>query len=296
MKHVLSEARGGTLPVALIVVLTLALLSLAGGCGKKSTGRESAYSGTVKASGSTTVLPIALEAATEFMDANPAVNVQVQGGGSSAGITQLKEGVVQIANSSRDLQPGENEGNLVDFKIAFDIIGMVVNPSVPVSDLSSGQVEDIFTGSITNWKEVSGSDAEIVVVVRDLASGTREMFDQKALGSTKERPVYSVASAIECSSNGIVRETVATTPNSIGYISYGYINLKVKPVKYNGVPPDIPNAESGRYPMARYLHMFTKGRPAGAVKGYTDFVLSDKFQEDVVSVEYIPIRNVHKTQ
>lgn len=260
------------------------------GCGKKSV--KGRYSGLVKASGSTTLLSVAQEASTEFMEKNPRANVQVQGGGSSVGIAQLKQGIVQIANSSRELKQGEYGGGLLDHKIAFDVIAVVVHPSVPVSNLNSQQVKGIFTGKISNWKEVGGPDSEIVVVVRDQASGTREMFDEKALGSTKEHPVESEASAIECSSNGLVRETVATTKNSIGYISYGYINRRIKPVKYNGVPPDSPSARKGKYPMGRYLHMFTKGMPTGATKGYIDFVLSDKFQKDVVSLEYIPIRDV----
>jgi phosphate transport system substrate-binding protein len=263
---------------------------LAAGCaGKHAAGR---YSGTVKVSGSTTVLPLALEAATEFDGVNPRASVQVQGGGSSVGITQLQEGVVQVGNSSRELQGDENNAGLVDHKIAFDIIVIVVNPSIRVNNLTSDEAKGIFTGRIKNWKAVGGRDAPIVVVVRDIASGTREVFDQKVLGSATDKPVASVNSAIQSSSNGVVREIVGTTKNAIGYISFGYVNRLVKPVTLDRVPPDVPNAKVGRYPVARYLHMFTKGPPEGATRGYIDFVLSDGFQNTIVSKEYIRIKQV----
>jgi phosphate transport system substrate-binding protein len=276
--------------IALLAFLAAAGLLL-GGCGGRE-AKSSRFKGVVKVSGSTTVLPVALEGATEFMDANPGANIQVQGGGSSVGITQVRESVVQIGDSSRDLKGDENDGTLVDHKIAFDIVGIVVNPGVPVSNLSSEQVKGVFTGSINNWKEVGGLDAPIIVVVRDIASGTREVFDQKALGSTTEKPVESEESAIESSSNGVVREIVGATANSIGYISTGYINRLVKPIAYNGVPPDVAHARNGEYPIARFLHMFTKGQPAGATRGYIDFMLSDVFQNSVIANEYVPIKQV----
>ncbi len=143
----------------------------------------------------------------------------VQGGGSSVGVAQLKQGIVSIACTSRELKPGEDDGTFVDFKIALDIIAIVVHPGNPVDDLSKDQVRGIFTGAVTNWSEVGGEDKPIVVVVRDQASGTRQMFDEKALG---KQPC--IDSAIECNSNGIVRETVGATPNAVGYVSYGYVN------------------------------------------------------------------------
>lgn len=270
----------------------LLLLLLTGGCGDGSAGVG--IRGRVKSSGSTTLLPIAQEAASEFTDANPSARVDVQGGGSSVGITQLGDGVVDVANSSRELTADELEAGLYDNKVAFDLISLVVNPRMPVDDLTAAQVRAVFTGEVTNWKALGGPDKEIVVVVRDQASGTREMFDQKALGWTPEDPVDSVASAIESSSNGVVREIIASTSNAIGYISFGYITRSLKAVSFDGVEPTVENASSLKYPLARYLHMFTSGKPQGAVKGYIDFVLSDGFQEEVVSKEYISIKAVRR--
>ncbi len=287
----------GFLGIAALLVVLLASLASAG-CGNKkegSGGGEAAqtqkYSGTVKCSGSTTVLPLAQEAADRFMEANPDANIEVQGGGSSVGITQVKDGVVDIGMSSRDIKQEENaDGALMPQKIALDIISVVVHPSNKVENLTAEQVKDIFTGKITNWKDVGGEDAEIIVVVRDKASGTREMFDEKALGHKKDNPVEPVSSAIECNSNGVLRETVASKPKAIGYVSKGYVNNSIKEVKYNGVAPTVQTAKDKTYPLARYLYLITKGQPSGAAKGFIDFVLSDAFQNDVVAKEYIPIK------
>ena len=279
--------------LALCVTTVLSFTTVFAGCGSQ-TGAASGFSGRVRVSGSTTLLALIQEASIEFMDANPAARVDVLGGGSSVGITQLKSGVVNIANSYRELKGEENGWGLVDHKVAFDIIAIIVNTSMRIRNLTGEQVKSIFTGRVKNWKALGGPDKEIVVVVRDQASGTREMFDQKALGSTKEHPVESEPTAIECSSNGMVQEIVATTRNAIGYLSYGFVNNTVRAVKVNGVPPDVGNATSGRYPMARWLHMFTRWLPGGLVKGFIDFVLSPEFQRKVVSREYVEVGKVPK--
>ncbi|HEY5527206.1 MAG TPA: phosphate ABC transporter substrate-binding protein [Candidatus Anoxymicrobiaceae bacterium] len=272
------------------VIFSVLLILTVSGCGKV---QKSALRGTVKGSGSTTLLPVVQEAATQFTDLNPATKVDIQGGGSSVGITQLEQGVVDIGNSSRDLNPGEGGGKLVDHKVAFDIIALVVNPSMPIRNLSDAQVRGIFLGDITNWKRVGGPDKEIVVVIRDQASGTREMFDKKALGQTSTGPpIQCIPSAIESGSNGVVREIVATTQNAIGYISFGYVNNRLKTISFDGVSPSKESATSGKYPMARYLHIFTKGRPKPVVQAFIDFVLSDKFQREIVATEYIPVKDV----
>jgi len=275
----------------IFLIFTLLIFGIPG-CGSQSI---KGVKGRVKVSGSTTVLPLAQEAAFEFMESNPGASVEVQGGGSSVGISQVRQGIVDIGMSSRELEGSENDGLLVDNKIAFDVIVVVVHPSVAIRNLSGSDLKRIFTGKVENWKEVGGPDLPIVVVVRDQASGTREMFDKKALGATKEKAVEIVPSAIECASNGVVRETVASTKGSIGYLSYGYVDRRrVKPVKLDGVLPDLKNASTGRYPLARYLHMFTKGKAKGIKRAYIDFILSEKFQRDVVSLEYIPVRLVER--
>ncbi len=279
--------------LCLALMLAVAIAFMAAGCGGEPGPPDTSIRGEVKVAGSTTVLPIAQEAAVEFMEKNRGADVEVQGGGSSAGITQLKEEVIDIANSSRELQPGENDdGSIVDHKIAFDIIAIIVNPSLKIKSLTRAEVKAVFTGEVTNWKELGGPDSEIVVVIRDQASGTREVFDKIALGATPEKPVWCVPSAIESASNGVIREIVAATPSAIGYVSYGYVNRMVRAVQLDRVAPTIDNAAEGRYVMARFLHMFTRGKPEGPTRSYIDFVLSDEFQREVVAQEYIEVRKV----
>ncbi len=272
------------LAAALSVAAAVTVATIAG-CGS-STGNspEEQITGHVSVSGSTTVLPIASEAASQFMDAHSGVTVDVQGGGSSVGITQVGQGQVDIGTSSRDLKPEESSLGLVDTKIAYDVIAVVVNPGVKVTGLTKDQIKGIFTGAITNWSQVGGDNNPISVVVRDKASGTREMFDEKALDKAD-----SATTAIETNSNGIMRDTVGSTRNAIGYISLGYLTDKVKAVQFNGADATKENALSQKYPLARYLHMLTKGQATGAAKAFIDFVTSSQFQNDVVAKEYIPI-------
>jgi len=278
-------------PIAAVSLVALMLMFAAAGCGESDNGtaqpEEPKLSGTLNLSGSTTVLPLAQEAADMFMDENPGVTVNVQGGGSSVGISNVAEGVVQIGNSSRGLKDEEKNLGLVDQEIALDVIVVIVHKDVPLDDLTADQVFDIFTGKVTNWKDVGGPDQAINVVVRDEASGTREMFDEKAL--RKEAPM---AGAIECNSNGIVRQTVSSTPFSIGYVSLGYLDSSVKALKYDGVEGSKKTAVDKSYPLSRYLHMFTKGEATGLAQAFIDFVLSDDFQNEVVAEEYIPMTEI----
>lgn len=267
--------------VAGLVMVLVTTLALAG-CG-------SGVSGNVTASGSTTVQPIAQAAAEQFMKNNSKATVTVQGGGSSVGITQVTEGSVQIGDSSRDLKPEEQGKGLVDHQIAYDVIVMIVNPNVTVTDLTKDQAKGIFLGTITNWNQVGGEDAPITVGIRDSASGTREMFDEKILGKSSTNPVTPVSGAQESNSNGIMVQKVGSTPNMIGYTSYGYIKSNVKPVQLDGVTGNLANALNNTYPLGRYLHMFTKGEPTGATLDYINFVLSEDFQNNTVAKDYIPI-------
>lgn len=281
----------GTVSVT-IYLLAIVVLLVCGGCGGKTSAVKGEYSGRVKVSGSTTLLALVQEAAVRFNESNPGARVDVQGGGSSAGLTQLQDGIVDIANSSRELAGSEVEAGLVDHKIAFDIIVVIVNPENTVRELTGKQVKNIFTGKIRNWKELGGADKEIEVIVRDQASGTRELFDEKALGSTKEKPVDSYASAIEGTSNGFVQQVVAGTPSAIGYLSYGFIDKSVRAVSIDGIEPSVENAVDGKYKLGRWLHMFTKGKATGAARGFIEYVMSPGFQRDVVSREYVEVDKV----
>lgn len=270
-----------------LVSLFSAFLFSGLGCGSSGEGGEESkpkLKGSLTLSGSTTVLPLAQQVAEMFMDENPDVNINVQGGGSSVGISNVSQGVVDIGMSSRKLKKEEEGLGLVEHRIALDVIVVIAHKDIPLDDLSKEQVKDIFTGKITNWKQVGGPDLAIQVVVRDKASGTREMFDEMAL--EKHEPK---AGAIECNSNGLVRQTVAGTPGAIGYISLGYLDSSVKALKYDGVEGNKENAKAGKYSLARYLLLFTKGEPAELAAAFIEYIRSPKVQREVVSKEYLPV-------
>lgn len=242
---------------------------------------------TIKISGSTTVLPIAKEAAKKFMMKNPNYNLEVSGGGSGFGVKQVAEGLVDIGMASRDLKAEEKEKypNLITHSIALDGVAVVVHPENPVSDLTQEQVKKIFSGEITNWKEVGGPDAPINVYTRDEESGTREVFWEKALGKGKITEKATVVN-----SNGAMKTAVKQDKNGIGYLSIGYVDSTIKAVKFNGVEPTEENVKKGIYKVSRALNMITNGEPSPAVQAYLDYVLSPEGQEIVREKGYLPIK------
>ena len=263
---------------ALVVVAITLVLA---GCGGSASGSRTSLTVT----GSTTVMPIAEVAATEFEAANPGKRVLVSGIGSSAGIEAVTKGTCDIGTSSRDLTPEEKSLGLVDIKIALDAIAVIVNPSNPVTGLTKAQVSDIFQGKIKNWKEVGGPDLEIGLVNRDEASGTREAFSKFVLGTTDFDPTAAVLPG-----TGQVRAVVAQAAGAVGYISLGFVDPSVKALSVDGIPANETMVGNGTYPLSRYLHFLTKGQPTGLAKAYIDFVLSPKIQDSVVrDAGFLPV-------
>ena len=261
--------------VAVAITLVLA------GCGISASGSQTSLTVT----GSTTVMPIAEVAATEFEAANPGKRILVSGIGSSAGIEAVTKGTCDIGTSSRDLKPEEKSLGLVDVKIALDAIAVIVNPSNPVTGLTKAQVSDIFQGKIKNWKEVGGPDLEIGLVNRDEASGTREAFSKFVLGTADFDPTAAVLPG-----TGQVRSVVAQAPGAVGYISLGFVDPSVKALAIDGIPANETTVGNGTYPLSRYLHFLTKGQPTGLAKAYIDFVLSPKIQDSVVrDAGFLPV-------
>ncbi|HPE45383.1 MAG TPA: PstS family phosphate ABC transporter substrate-binding protein, partial [Deltaproteobacteria bacterium] len=178
--------------------------------------------------GSTTVLPVAQIAAEEFMDRNPGITISVQGGGSGVGIASLLDKTTDIADSSRKIKKEEIAKaqaagvNPHEIVIALDGIAVVVHPANKVSALTKAQIKDIYTGKVSNWKEIGGPDAKIVTVSRDTSSGTYEAFETLAINKEKVRP-----DALTTASNQAVAQTVAQTPGAIGYVGHGYLTDKV---------------------------------------------------------------------
>ena len=253
--------------------------------------QSSAGSKTLRVSGSTTVLPIAQNAADAFMTANPGTNIQVSGGGSGVGIQQIGDKLVDIGMSSRDLTKDEltKYKDFVITPVALDGIAVIVNPaSNPVNSLTIAQIRDIYSGKITNWKDVGGKERVIVVIGRDSASGTRTFFTDTVMNKTNY-----VKTQFEKNSNGAIQQSVAQTPGAIGYVGLGYIEPSVKALKIsvNGtlVEPSIKSVLDKSYPISRSLLMITNGQPTGLVKDYIDYILSPDGQKLVAKEGFVPL-------
>ena len=271
--------------LAAILVMALALT----GCGEKkeegekAPAEQSAEKQSITIAGSTSVQPLSEELVKVFQEKNPGVTINVQGGGSSQGVKAATEGICEIGAASRNLK--DTEKGLTTHQIAVDGIAVVVNPKNALTELSADQVKKIFSGKITNWKEVGGADGAINVVTREAGSGTRGAFEEMALGEE----VKITDKAITQASNGAVRQTVAGDEKAIGYLSLGYVNEEVKGVKYEGTEPTVDNIKAGNYKISRPFLYLTKGEPQSVAKDYIDFVLSPEGQE-IVAKEYITVK------
>ncbi len=276
-----------------LVVSLLIIAALVSACGGTSTPGApvtdpTTDNSTISVSGSTTVQPLAEKLAEAFMTENVGIRIDVQGGGSSVGVKAAGQGTSDIGMASREIK----ESELAEFPklnvvvIARDGIAIVANVDVTVSDLTVEQVRDIFSGKITNWKDLGGEDQNIIVVSREEGSGTRGAFEELVMG----KDALITASAILQPSNGSIRTTVSTTPYSIGYMSFGYLDDTIKAISIGGIAPTEPNAADGSYPIVRPLNMLTNGEPTGAVKAFLDFILSDAGQKLVVEDGYIPVK------
>lgn len=245
--------------------------------------------------GSTTVQPLAEELAEAFVAKNPGLKIEVQGGGSSVGVTSAGEGTVDIGMASREVKKTEFEKfpNLKEVTIAFDGIAIVTHSGVKLPNLTKEQVQKIFAGEITNYKEVGGPDTTIIVVSREEGSGTRAAFEELVMtykdaeGKSQVKPIF--AKALLQQSNGQVRTTVATTPNAIGYLSFGFLDASIVAVPVNDVQPTVENVKNKTYPIVRPLNLLTNGEPNERAKAFIDFILGDEGQA-IVGKEYITIK------
>ena len=246
-------------------------------------------SGQIQIAGSTTVQPLAEVLAEAFMADNPDVTIEVQGGGSSVGVTSAGEGTVAIGNASRNVKESEFEEfpDLQVYTIAFDGIAIVSNPDLELPSLTIDQVKAIFAGEITNYSEVGGPDAEIVVVSREEGSGTRAAFEELVMEFGDSEAVIT-EDAILQQSNGQIRTTVSTTPNTIGYLSFGFLDDSVNTVAIDGVEPSVANVKNETYPIFRPLNMLTNGEPDPLAQAFLDFILGSDGQA-IVSEEYITV-------
>jgi phosphate transport system substrate-binding protein len=270
---------------AAVACIVLSATFLTGCVGGGDTAAE-----RLSVTGSTTVLPLAEQAAEAFMDANPTADIQVSGGGSSVGVQAVGEGTADIGMASRGLRDAEMEKypGLVQHVVARDGIAVIINPENSVESLTVEQVRRIYTGGITSWNEVGGSDTEIVVVGRDSASGTRASFEDLVM----DRQEF-VATMLEKNSNGAVQQTITGTPGAIGYVGLGYIDGTVKGVRIDVdgtlVDPTVENVIAGTYPISRELNMFTDGEATGIAATFISSILSEEGRQIVVDEGFVPV-------
>lgn len=269
------------------VLLVLAMLLLGSilfsGCGQKEddTGNtanndeNTELTGSITIAGSTSVQPFSEVLAEEFMAKNPGTQISVQGGGSSQGVAAAVSGAADIGAASRDLKDEEKAETpeLQAIKIAIDGVAIVVNPANGVSDITMDDLKNVFTGNITNWKQLGGIDAPITVVSREAGSGTRDAFESIIMD---DEPI--TASAIIQNSNGAVRTTVAGDKNAIGFVSLAVVNEEIKALSVDGVEASIDNIKSGNYKVFRNFNYLVKSEPTGLTKAFIDYVLGEEGQ------------------
>lgn len=242
--------------------------------------------GTVKISGGTAHIPVMKEAARMIMTANPNIQITIAGGGSGVGIKQVGEGLVDIGNTGR--KPTEAEikrYNLKLFMWAVDGVALIVNPKNKVKSLSKAQAADIFSGKIDNWNMLGGEDRKINIYTRDEASGTREVFWEKAIA---KGAIAKSANVVV--SNGAMKSAISQDPYAIGYVSVGHIDRTVTPVTFDGVSPTIETVKSGKYTIARGLYSNTKGEPAPLTKKFLNFLYTSEGQKIIATNGFIPVK------
>lgn len=273
--------------IRFIVILMMII-----GCGRSQQGTDS-----IQIKGSDTMVNL-IQAWTErFIKNNPGSFIAVTGGGSGTGIAALLNKTCNIAACSRkmevkELELAKSKGiEPKEFTVALDGIVVVVHPSNPIEKLTVAQLADIFTNKITNWKDIGGKDSKIVILSREVNSGTYVYFKEHVLGKDSE---YTEEALLLPSSQAVADE-VSQNPNAIGYYGIGYITSKQKVVaiakdkKSLFVTPTIESVRSGNYYISRPLLMYTNGEPTGVVKKFLDFVMGDEGQKIVKEIDFVPV-------
>ena len=271
------------------VLMIFALMVIAAGCGGGNDNADNGdeNSGSLVVSGSSAMQPLIAAAAEEFMAENPNADVQVNAGGSGTGLSQVAEGSVDIGNS--DVYAEEKEGisadELVDHKVAVVGITAAVNPNVGITNISKEDLIKVFTGKITNWKDVGGKDQKIVLVNRPDSSGTRAVFNKFGLDDA------TPAEGITEDSSNTVKKILKETEGAVGYLAFSYFtDESITALSVDGVEAKEENVQNGTFPIWAYQHSYTKGEPKGLTKSFLDYVMSEEIQTTLLKDQgYLPV-------
>jgi phosphate transport system substrate-binding protein len=254
--------------------------------------------------GSDTIVNLALAWAEKYQELHPEVRISVTGGGSGTGIAALINNTVDIANASRRIKDEEiasaqeNGVEPLEYVIARDAIAVIVHPDNPIDQLTIGQISAIYSGELTNWSQLGGEDRPIVRLSRETNSGTHVYFLENVLrqGDKDSKLLFSMDTLLLPSSEGVIMET-SQNRNAIGYDGLGYVTDEVKVIRVASdetseyIYPSAATVNSGLYPIARELYMYTNGKPSGALAEYMDWIFSGEAQKIVADLGFVPIIN-----
>lgn len=251
----------------------------------------------IKVKGSDTVLPLSQKEAESFMKKNPTSKITVIGGGSGVGIAAFLDGTTDIAMSSRKMKMSEkmklqDAGKAYrEVIVANDALSIIVNPKNKISQLTREQIEGIFTGKITNWKNVGGDDEKIIAYSRESSSGTYEFFKEHVLSNKN----YG-STVLNMPATGAIVQSISQTKGAIGYVGLAYMEKTVKDLKVSYdkgktfVEATVANAKNKTYPITRPLYYYYLVKDENKVKSFINFVLSEEGQKVVSDVGYVSIK------
>ena len=267
--------------ILILLIIGCVMLNFIAACVQKTN--------RINTAGSTTVLPIVQAAAEIYMQKNPKINISVRGGGTGIGIKSMINETIDIGNASRKINKRESDLTdnkiLIETAIARDAISIVVHKDNPIVKLTLEQLKKIYSGDIINWRSVGGNDKKIIVISRDISSGSFEVFNEVVLDSSMVKN-----DAMKLSSNNAVATAVIYTPGAIGYIGLGYIRNELKVLKIDGVIPTSETVMKNEYILNRFLYMYTTDTPKKLAQEFIDFILSEKGQNIVEEQGFVRIK------